>query len=175
MIFISGPSTIGKNPLIEELCRKYNYNFLIPWTTRNKRKEENGINDYHFISKSDFKNKINNGDIFEWDYALSNYYGYSNFDINSEKIITHGLSRMVIRIKKKYPNAVTTIFLMPENKNNIFNVLEKIYTGKDLVLRLNLVEEEIMHSQLFDYIFIIKDKSKELLSNSDFLRILDKK
>lgn len=174
MIFISGPSTVGKNPLINAILREYDYNYVVPWTTRNMRKEENGIDDYHFVSKDDFKNKVANNTITEWDYVLANYYGFSAFDASSKKVITQGLSRMTIRIKKKYPNDITTIFLMPKSKEKIFEVLKKIYTGMDLTLRLSLVEEEILHSTLFDYIFEVDENSRDLLNNADFLRILHK-
>ncbi|MBQ8010528.1 MAG: hypothetical protein IJ265_03140 [Oscillospiraceae bacterium] len=172
MIFISGPSTVGKNPLIESICKTYNYNFLVPWTTRKMRQEENGINDYHFVSKEEFKSAVINNTIEEWDYALSNYYGFGLFDARSKKMITHGLSRMTIRIKKKHPKDITTIFLMPYDKNKIFEVLRRIYNGDELALRLALVEEEILHSTLFDYVFEVKNNSKELLCNSEFLEIL---
>lgn len=173
MIFISGPSTVGKNPLIDVIRREYNYNFVVPWTTRKMRREENGIDDYHFVSKYDFKNNIANNIITEWDYVLANYYGFSDFNANSPKNITQGLSRMTIRIKKKYPKDITTIFLMPKSKDKIFEVLKKIYTGNDLVLRLALVEEEILHSTLFDYTFEVDGDSRDLLNNADFLRVLN--
>lgn len=174
MIFISGPSTVGKNPLIKAICQEYDYTYVVPWTTRNMRKEENGKDDYHFISKDDFKNNIANNLITEWDYVLANYYGYSDFNASSKKVITQGLSRMTIRIKKRYPNDITTIFLMPKSKEKIFDVLKKIYTGKYLELRLALVEEEILHSTLFDHVFEVDGNSKDLLNNDDFLRILHK-
>ena len=82
VIFISGPSTIGKNPLIDAVRCEYNYSFVVPWTTRNMRKEEDGIGDYHFVTKETFKNNILNNTIAEWDYVLANYYGFSDFNVN---------------------------------------------------------------------------------------------
>lgn len=115
-----------------------------------------------------------NGTINDWDYVLSNYYGFSSFDFSLKKSITQCLSRMALRIKKKNPCDVTTIFLMPKSKEKIFNVLKQIYLGDDLFLRLALVEEEILHSTMFDYVFEVKNSSIELLRNNDFLKILGK-
>lgn len=174
MIIISGPSTIGKNPLINRICKEYGFTYIVPWTTRAKRKEENGKDDYHFITKDLFQRKILEASIMEWDYCLSNYYGYSSFNIKARKHITHGLSRMATRIKMKNVEYVTTVFLMPKNKEKIFTVLKEIYSGKALTLRLELVEEEICNSKLFDYIFTIQENSFELLENQKFLSILEK-
>lgn len=172
MIFISGPSTVGKNPLINAICEKYNYIYHVPWSSRKIRKEENGISDYHFVTKEEFRDKIADNTIVEWDYALSNYYGYTMFDASSEHLITQGLSRMTLRIKKKYPDKITTVFLMPKNIDNVINVLHHIYRGKDLCLRLELVEEELLHSRLFDYIFTVETNSVDLLKDSIFLNAL---
>lgn len=172
MIYISGPSTIGKNPLISLLCNKYDYNYFVPWSSRKMRKDENGITDYHFVSKEQFQEMIRNEFIDEWDYVLSNYYGFSKIDPSSPKTISQGLSRMTIRIKKRNPQ-IKTIFLMPQNKDKIINILKNIYTGDDLTLRLGLVEEEILHSKLFDYVFTIQEKATELIDNKDFLELLN--
>lgn len=172
MIIISGPSTIGKNPLIYHVCEHYDYKFIVPCTTRDIRYEECNHIDYHFLSKDEFKKKIHSKDMLEWDYCLSNYYGYSYFDITQDKIITHGLSRMATRIKNQYGNNITTVFLMPENKNKIFDVLKKIYVGKDLILRKELVEEEICHADLFDHVFTVKNEVFDILQDEHFLNII---
>lgn len=175
MIIISGPSTIGKNPLIEKISSEYCYDFLVPWTTRQRRKEEINGRDYHFLPKEEFRRKILDGSIIEWDYCLANYYGYSYFDPTAANTITHGLSRMATRIKNRNKESVTTIFLMPQETEKVFSTLKKIYTGEDLVLRLQLVEEEINHSPLFDYVFTIKESVYEVLENKQFLSIVEKK
>ena len=51
---------------------------------------------------------------------------------------------------------------MPSNKDKIFNNLKKIYSGKDLLLREALVEEEICHSKLFDIVFTVSDTALDL-------------
>lgn len=110
MIIVSGPSTIGKNPFIYEACRVYRLNYIVPLTTRPKRDEEIDKIDYTFLTKEAFKEKIINKEIKQWDYCLNNYYGYS-FDFPGEgNQITHGLSRMALRIKAQYPDSITTVF-----------------------------------------------------------------
>lgn len=165
MIIVSGPSTIGKNPLIYKLCSMYNIHYLIPYTSRRRRPEESNGVDYFFLTKEDFQKKIMLGEINNWDYCLNNYYGYAFDFAKGTNYITHGLSRMALRIKASYPNNVSTVFIKPNNLENINKTLDKIYFGEDLVLRKSLVQEEINHSPMFDYVFVVNKYAKEILND----------
>lgn len=169
MIIISGPSTIGKNPLIYKLCQLYDLDYIVPSTTRAPRTEERNGVDYCFWEIDKFQEMIRNNRITFWDYCLDNYYGYTEFPVENNKAITHGLSRMAIRIKKAYPHSVKTVFLMPEDKEVVLARLAQIYRDNELSLRNSLVKEELIHSALFDYIYTIRDNSLELLNNSLFI------
>lgn len=163
MIIVSGPSTVGKNPFIYKVCELYGIEYVIPYTTREKRREELNGKDYFFLTKPEFQLKIRTNEIVEWDYCLNNYYGYK-FDFPGTSYqITHGLSRLALRIKAKYPDKITTIFLMPSSKDRIFSNLKQIYSGKMLSMREALVEEELCHSSLFDRIVTCSESALELL------------
>ena len=172
MIIISGPSTIGKNPFIYQACNLYNLQYITPCTTREKRMEERNGRDYFYLSKSEFQSKIQNKKMTEWDYCLSNYYGYMFTFPGVSNQITHGLSRMALRIKAKYSNEITTIFLMPNNKDRIYDNLKQIYSGKSLSLREELVEEELCHSTLFDKIFLVSDSIDDLFQDTEMKELL---
>lgn len=172
MIIVSGPSTVGKNPFIYEACKLFKLVFVTPYTTRSIRKNEKEGIDYFFVSKDEFQNRIINKDMFEWDYCLENYYGYGSKFPQGDTYITHGLSRMALRLKSKYPDEVKTIFLKPENTDRIFYNLEQIYNGKELLYRKFLVEEELCHSVLFDYILKCSDSSVNLLKQKDVINLL---
>lgn len=174
LIIISGPSTVGKNPLISCVCEAYkNMEFLVPITTRKKRTDESEGIDYHFLSVDAFQYGIINGFIPEWDYCLGNYYGYSYTFDGTLHGITHGLSRMALRIKKKHESEIVTIFLKPKNIDAIYSALNVIYSGNMLELRKALVKEEMMHSKMFDYVFEVDGNIKELLLNEKFRNIIE--
>lgn len=172
MIIVSGPSTVGKNPFIYKVCELYDFKYIIPCTTRAIRHDELEGRDYTFLSRGEFQSKIKNKEINNWDYCLENYYGYIYDFPGSSFHITHGLSRMALRIKAKYPDEVTTVFLMPDNKDRIYNNLKQIYSGKALYLREALVEEEICHSNLFDQVFICPESVFDLLNQKEVIRFL---
>lgn len=172
MIIISGPSTVGKNPFIYRACQLYELDYVTPYTTREIRPDEREDIDYCFLTKNDFQFKIQIGEMTEWDYCLGNYYGYKYSFPGSDAHITHGLSRMALRIKAKYPQEITTIFLMPSNTDKIYSNLKQMYSGKSLILREALVDEELCHSVLFDKVFIRPDSVFELLENEEMIRLL---
>ena len=60
MLVLVGPSASGKTQILKILMEKYGMKKLVTYTTRPMRVNEvNGI-DYHFISKEDFFNKLEN-------------------------------------------------------------------------------------------------------------------
>ena len=172
LIIISGPSTVGKNPLIYKICEVYNFRYIVPCTTRPMRTEESNGTDYVFLSKREFQTKVCQREITEWDYCLENYYGYTFKFPGKDDQITHGLSRMALRIKFKYPDKITTVFLMPENVDRIFCNVRKIYGGKTLMLRESLIEEELCHSVLFDYVFTCDGSALTLLNRAEMQSLL---
>lgn len=174
MIIISGPSTVGKNPFIYEVCNRYNnFEYVTPYTTREKRIEEVEGYDYFFLSKEEFHTKIKDKIFTEWDYCLDNYYGYASHFPGTKSQITHGLSRMALRIKEKHPSDVTTVFLMPLDLERIYYNLKQIYSGRALELRKALVEEEICHSVLFDNVFFCGDSIYSLFENHEIQKLFN--
>ncbi|RDD30473.1 hypothetical protein CR161_06970 [Prosthecochloris sp. ZM] len=165
MIIISGPSTVGKNPLIEHICQTTIFNFVTPVTTRKARNTETDGVDYFFLSQKEFKDQIIQNLLFEWDYCLSNYYGFYPLK-NPENKITHALSRMAIRIKGHIKNT-KTVFLYPKNIKKIEKTLMNIYSGTQLELRIFHMKEEIKHSEMFDFVFKVEN-GEDILTDKNF-------
>ena len=92
LVILSGVSGAGKDTIKKELIKRMENVISLPsFTSRGPRPgEEEGIQ-YHFISKEEFKEKINNGEFYEYDLHHENYYGTSkklmNEKIQSGKII----------------------------------------------------------------------------------------
>ncbi|MFC1828901.1 guanylate kinase, partial [Thermodesulfobacteriota bacterium] len=91
--------------------------YSVSCTTREVRKgEQNGL-DYRFISKGDFRKKIESDSWAEWAEVHGNYYGTDAGFINrglreGESILLDIDVQGTRQILKKYPDAVT-IFVMP--------------------------------------------------------------
>ena len=65
-IIISGPSGVGKGTICNVLLKELNAWYSVSMTTRNIREGEiDGIN-YYFISKDEFKKRIDDGVLLEY-------------------------------------------------------------------------------------------------------------
>jgi len=139
---------------------------FVTTTTREKRDGEIDEKDYHFLSREDFKKKINAADFVEYNDYAGNLYGtekekletslkkytlvFSQADVNGK----HSLDRLHI------PHL--SIFLMPESidvlKERIIN--RGGVSEKKMHERLQIAEEELQTSQ--DYDFRVVNKEGEL-------------
>ena len=172
LIILSGPSGVGKNRMIDLAIADLGFQTLAPYTTREPRAGEIPGRDYRYVSQSTFHAMIKNGDLFDWDYALRNYYGCPMEVValadGENLVIIHALARMAVRISHKLSH-VLLVFL---NSHNDALLSQRIgargYSATDFLLRTEHWHEEKMHAPMFDTVI----ENAELLSNSDVAGIL---
>ena len=83
LIVFSAPSGAGKTTLVKHILSQFsNTSFSISATSRSPRGNEKDWVDYHFLSKSEFKKKINNNEFYEYAKIYDNYYGTSKKAVN---------------------------------------------------------------------------------------------
>ncbi len=87
MLVIVGPSASGKTQIVQELIKKYKMEKLVTYTTRPMRVGEIDGKDYHFISKDDFNDKLNNNFFIEHVCYNGNCYGTSFSDLSDNKVV----------------------------------------------------------------------------------------
>jgi guanylate kinase len=75
MVLISGPSGCGKSTIIQRLLSGPGVEFSVSATTRPIREGEVGGADYHFLSKEEFRSKVEEGAFIEWAEVYGNLYG----------------------------------------------------------------------------------------------------
>ena len=129
LVVLSGPSGVGKGTVAKLLVeRNKNVSLSISCTTRAPRMGELNGKDYFFISKDEFKSKIESGGFLEYSEHFENYYGtpknfvldkLSNNDVLLEIDVNGGLD-----VKKSYKDAVL-IMLVPPSEEEIRNRLIK--------------------------------------------------
>lgn len=165
ILIISGPSGAGKSTLLQRLFKeKENIYFSISSTTRAPREnEKNGV-DYHFISESEFKQGIENGEFLEWALVHKNYYGTSLIPV--KKALEDGKS-VIFDIdvqgfciaKEKMPNFITSVFVTTKNKKELEKRLLKRNTDKieDISKRLENASEEMKFLSQYDFLIINED------------------
>ena len=76
VFILSGPSGSGKDTILKEILeRRPDLFFSISSITREKRKGETDGEKYHFISREEFEEGLENNAFLEYNKYLDNYYG----------------------------------------------------------------------------------------------------
>jgi len=164
LIIIAAPSGSGKTTIVKELLslEKLNLGFSISLTTRVKRDNEINGKDYHFVSVSDFKEKIRNNDFIEWEEVYKNvYYGTTKSEIKrlniEEKNIVFDMDVVGgLNVKTQFPNTSISIFIKPpgliELKRRLIN--RKTESQKSIEFRIDKATKELEYSDKYDFVII---------------------
>lgn len=170
LVILSGVSGAGKDTIKNELIKRVeNVTSLPSFTSRNPRiGEEEGVQ-YHFITKEEFKERIKNGEFYEYDIHHEEYYGTSkrlmNEKIKSGKIIVkdievNGTENLIKKLKDE--TKLVTIFLKVEKeelKRRLINRGDNLSEAQ-MELRLSRLEYEESKMNLYDYIIKNDDLEK---------------
>lgn len=163
MIIFAAPSGSGKTTIVKHLLEKNNDLILsISCTTRAKRETEVDGHDYHFISVSQFIEKINNSEFAEWEEVYrSKYYGTLHSEI--ERIWNFGKNIIFdidvhggINLKNMYQQQALSVFVQPPSYNVLVDRLKNrtTETSESLQYRIQKAKDELEYANKFDTILI---------------------
>ena len=157
LFIISGPSGAGEDSIINGLEKIMPIERVTTTTTREMRAGESEDNPYYFISKEEFKKKIEENGFFE--YALQyndNLYGVTFEEIervrNSGKVGIWKIEYKGVMTAKKLIPGITTIFI-----NAPLDELEERIRRRDNVSdeyiqeRMKYTKEWLKHKDIYDY------------------------
>ena len=181
LIAISAPSGTGKSTLCEEVRRKKpEIKFSVSCTTRPKRNyEKDGIN-YYFLTEDEFKSKIKNNELLEYEEVHGYYYGtlintLKNAISSNELMLFDVDVNGAMSIKKKYPRNTLTVFILPPSIEDL--KVRLINRGTDsrkiIKKRLERTNKEMKFKDKFDTFMINDDlssavkKLNEIITNQE--------
>ena len=170
MLIISGPSGSGKSSLMNEMFKKIDdIYFSISTTTRSKRDGETEGVDYHYISKEEFENDIEEGLFLEWAKVHDNYYGTSLKPIlkslHDGKLVVFDIDVQGHKIaREKFGDAITSVFLTTPNQDELSKRLKNRGTDCDEVIekRINNAVSEMTRVREYNYVLINDNFEKTL-------------
>jgi len=169
LFIISAPSGAGKTTIVKAvLDRLADMLYSISYTTRKPRNgEQDGI-DYNFISRDDFKKRIDGGEWAEWAEVHGNNYGTSaefldNGLASGRNILLDIDVQGTIQILERYPDSIT-IFIMPPSLETLGKRLELRGTDSkaDIARRLVNAEKEMAKKDLYRHI-VVNDQLSEAI------------
>lgn len=168
LFIVSGPAGSGKGTVVNELIAKHpSLTLSISATTRQPRPGEvDGVH-YHFISKEEFEQRINDGKMLEYATYSGNYYGTPQKEV--EEAMREGKDVILeievagaMQIKEKIKDSVA-IMLTPPSRD----VLEARLRGRgteteDVIKwRLERAKEELSLMPQYDYSVINEDNKSD--------------
>ena len=161
MLFvISAPSGAGKTSIVKEILNKdLGLVFSVSATTRKQRANEIDGKDYYFLSQDDFKKKIADNELIEYEEVYGNFYGtlrsVIDDNVNAGKDVIFDIDvNGALSLKKEYRDKAVLIFIMPPSVDTLKQRLSdrKTETPEQLQNRIKRVGHEMDTKDKFDHI-----------------------
>lgn len=124
LIVLSGPSGVGKGTVRKAIFEEESIDFQhsISATTRQPRAGEVDGEDYFFVTREQFEEKINNGDMLEYAKYVSNYYGTPKSFIDETLASGRDVFLEIdvqgaLQVKSKMPEGIYIFLTLPDLAN----------------------------------------------------------
>ncbi len=169
LIILSSPSGAGKSTLAQRL-KSWDANcvFSISATTRKPREGEQDGKDYYFISKNEFHEKVNNGEMLEHAEVFGNLYGslispvLSAINCGNDVLFDVDWQGSQQIKNSRLGEFVLSIFILPPSIQELESRLKSRNQDSDEVISNRMAKsvEEISHWPEYDYVVINDDVDK---------------
>lgn len=161
LIVVSGPSGCGKDTVIRELMRiDERVKLSVSCTTRAPREGEQEGVDYYFITEAEFKRRIEEGDILEYNFYAGNYYGTPVKELSDR---LDGNTRIVLvidvngarNVKRVFPGALL-VFVEPPSIEELKKRLSGrgTETEEQVNRRLEIAKGEMQQKTIYDKVVV---------------------
>jgi guanylate kinase len=172
VFIISAPSGSGKSTLTRELLKSVpGLRFSISYTTRPPRGQERDGEDYFFVTREAFEQRLAAGEFLEHAEVFGNYYGTHVSEL--DRAASEGVDLVLDidvqgarQLKGKIPAAVS-IFILAPSREILEQRLRDRSQDSDQVMerRLRDAAEEIRNYSLYDYVLV----NREVAASVDIL------
>lgn len=163
MVVISGPSGSGKSTICKRLLQDPAVVFSVSATTRAKRPGEVDGRDYHFLSREEFKRRVERGEFLEHAEVYGNMYGTLRAPM--EKVLEQG-QIYLLEIDVQGANQLralgepgTYVFIAPPDFEELRRRLSSrgTETPEMLERRLHKAEDEWRERVKYDHVVVNDD------------------
>ena len=148
MIVLVGESGSGKTTIREKLVLSPNFTKAISCTTRPKRDQEIEGEDYLFLTKEDFKNKIKNNYFVEYAEYNENYYGLPLNQIQECKVAIVE-PQGVEALTKQFGKNLVVFYLQSSEEIRKNRMLMRGDSLEKVEQRINLDKERFQNIEIF--------------------------
>ena len=151
LIVFSAPSGSGKTTIVRHLLSQPELNlaFSVSATSRPRRPKEKQGEHYYFMSISEFKRHIKNGDFLEWEEVYrDNFYGTLKSEVarlweEGKNVIFDIDVAGGLRIKRKFPDQTLAVFVKPPSVDELKIRLKKRSTESEDKINMRIAKASI--------------------------------
>lgn len=161
LIVISGPSGVGKDSVLELMkARKLPFHFVVTANTRPPRPDEVDGENYIFVSREEFADMIEKGELLEYAEVYSDYKGIPKAQVREalstgKDVVMRLDVQGAATVRKISPEALL-IFLTTSSEEELVERLQarKTESAEDLKLRIATARQEFKRIHEFDYVVV---------------------
>ena len=165
LFVISGPAGSGKSTIVKKLIGTGEFEFSVSATTRAPRESETDGVQYYFVSKKEFEEKIERGEMLEHAEYVGNYYGTPKEAV--ERCLAAGRNMILeievqgaAQVKKKMPDAVMIMILPPDGKTLEERLRNRGTESEEVIKRrMQTARYELTFWDNYEYV-VINDKGR---------------
>lgn len=165
LIVLSAPSGAGKTTVARHLLQHFpQCAFSVSATTRPMRSGEQHGKDYFFLTREDFLQNIENGNLVEFEEIFGNLYGtlrsQTDQRIQEQALVLFDVDvKGAVSLRNAYPNESLLIYIAPPDLSVLADRLRSRMTESEeqIAQRLSRAAMEMEYMRHFDHI-IINDK-----------------
>ena len=162
ILVLSGPSGAGKSTIIQNAADRIGeFYFSISSTSREPRAGEKNGREYHFVSREEFEEGIENGDFLEYAIVHGNYYGTSlkpvKEALEQNKLVIFDIDVQGFHLaKERMGDLITSAFIVPPSLSELEGRLNSRSTDKheEIEKRIKNAKREILEINAYDYVII---------------------
>jgi guanylate kinase len=166
LVVISGPSAAGKDATLKRMeAMGYPFHFVVTATTRPRRPNEVDGVDYHFVSRQEFAEMLEEDELLEHAIVYGQHKGIPKKQVrealaSGKDVIMRIDVQGAATIRHLVPEAVF-IFLTASSEEELIRRLKKreSETPEGLKRRIAMAREEMKRVGEFDYVVVNRDGS----------------
>ena len=164
VFIISAPSGSGKSTLVKHLLEKLpELMFSVSYTTRERRGAERPGQNYHYISREEFEDRLGRDEFLEHAAVFGNCYGTHVSVLERARAAGKDLVldidvQCARQLKRKIPDAVSVFILAPSRESLEERLKSRGEDAPEVIeRRLRAAAEEIRNYDQYDYVLVNDD------------------
>jgi len=182
LVIISGPSGVGKDTIIaamKERDHRGEYHYVVTCTTRDRRPGEiDGIS-YRFLSRAEFQDLRDAGELLEANQVHGNWYGTPRDGVRHALASgQHAILKIDVQgaqaVKSQVPTALL-IFVVPPSMDTLVEHLRarRTESAEQLEIRQRNAALELARKDDYDYV-VVNEEGRVDLTAERIEQIIDR-